>query len=63
MKTHSATLEEFKSKAELQNIKYYQNLYLTGKAKMKPSKAGIAEEKEIIDNFEYRPMEETTFNE
>lgn len=30
---------------------------------MKPSKAGIAEEKEIIDNFEYRPMEETTFNE
>jgi hypothetical protein len=35
MKTHDASLEEFKTKAELDNIKYYQQLYLGGNTKRK----------------------------
>lgn len=35
MRTHDASLEEFKSKAELENIKYYQNLYLSTSTKRK----------------------------
>lgn len=33
VRTHDASLEEFKTKAELENIKYYQQLYLSSGAK------------------------------
>lgn len=39
MRTHDASLEEFKSKAELENIKYYQNLYLSTSTKRKQTLA------------------------
>lgn len=49
MKTHDIVLEEFKSKAELDNIKYYQQLYLTGTSKKKTpqSKVDIVEDRTL----------------
>ena len=55
MKTHSSVLEEFKSKTELDNIKYYQELYLMGSVKKKPVKAEV-EEQPVIEDFEYPPI-------
>jgi hypothetical protein len=52
MKTHSSTLDEFKSQAELDNIKYYQELYLHGNTKQRkvaPKPETI--EQRTIDNF------------
>jgi large subunit ribosomal protein L3 len=37
LKQHHTSLEEFKSKAELDNIKYYQTIYLTTSGKKKPA--------------------------
>ena len=52
MKTHSSTLDEFKSQMELDNIKYYQELYLHGNTKQRkvaPKPETI--EQSTIDNF------------
>ena len=48
MKTHSSTLEEYKSKAELQNIKYYQELYLRGIARGKAPKNVKEETRKLV---------------
>lgn len=63
VKTHDIGLEEFKAKAELDNIKYYQHLYLSGtsKKKTKQTKADIVEDKSV-ENFEYLPIQESILN-
>ena len=48
MRTHSTGLEEFKSKTELQNIKYYQELYLKGVARGKAPKSVKEETKKLV---------------
>ena len=45
----------------MDNIKFYQELYLAGNAKKRPT-AKIEEEVEEIGDFEYLPIEESTFN-
>lgn len=62
MRTHDASLEEFKSKAELENIKYYQNLYLSTSTKRKQTLTKEEEtEVKTVDNFEYLPIEQAVF--
>ena len=61
MKTHAAHLEEFKSQTELDNVKYYQELYLLGNAKQRKIQKTENLPERTIDNFEYLPLE-TTFN-
>jgi hypothetical protein len=62
MKTHNASLEEFKSKAELENIKYYQQLYLSTSTKRRQALAkNEVPEVKTIDNFEYLPIEEPVY--
>ena len=41
MKTHASSLEEFKSQAELDSIKYYQELYLHGNTKQRKVAAKV----------------------
>lgn len=41
-RTHDASLEEYKTKAELDNIKYYQNLYLSIAPKRKQQATSLA---------------------
>ena len=61
MKTHAAHLEQFKSKEELMNIKYYQELYLKGSKKRAPKKIE-ASKPHVVKNFEYLPIMKTTIN-
>ena len=55
---HHASLEEYKGKAELESIKYYQTLYLTTSGKKKPAlSTQVVDEEKNVTNFEYLPIE------
>ena len=62
-RTHDPSLEEFKTKAELDSIKYYQQLYLSTNAKRKAAPLKTDLEVPItIDNFEYMPIDLPTID-
>lgn len=58
---HHVSLEEYKSKAELESIKYYQTIYLTTSGKKRPalSTQAVVEQQTATD-FEYLPIQPST---
>lgn len=58
---HHISLEEYKSKAELESIKYYQTIYLTTSGKKKPALTTQAVvEQQVVTDFQYLPIEQPT---
>lgn len=65
-RTHDASLEEYKTKAELDTIKYYQHLYLSIAPKRRQQPATLVkptQEQKSVEDFEYLPIEPPVVNE
>jgi hypothetical protein len=65
-RTHDASLEEYKTKVELDTIKYYQHLYLSiapNRRQQTTTLAKPTQEQKIVEDFEYLPIEPPVVNE